>query len=141
MKRNNVLFLNTLIYIFSVTFIVFIDIICALHFDEMFRFIINYVIVPIVVFILFLKNKKCYIALLIYEILIGGISLIAYYGIDFILYFWFPNIWQIFNNLSIDLSIVGISVWFQPVILCALAVFLAKIIKSKNNAGDGSLCR
>lgn len=123
-KINNV----AILYAVSAV-IIALDIIISFKSDEMFRMFINYIAVPIAAIFALLKSHKSYWILLGYELFVSLLILQDIMGISIFTYFYLPDAWQFFNNLTITPGIFGLPDWLQPIIAFISASVLAVIAK------------
>ena len=127
MKKANKF--SIIIFIFSAILIV-LDIIISCKSDGFLRIVINYAAVPIAAIFALLKSHKSYWILFGYELLVSLLILHDLLGISIFTYFYLPDAWQFFNNLTITPSIFGLPDWLQPIIAFISASVLAVIAKS-----------
>lgn len=123
-KINNV----AILYVVSAV-IISLDIIISFKSDEMFRMFINYIAVPAAAIFALLKSHKSYWILFGYELLVSLLILHDLLGISIFTYFYLPDAWQFFNNLTITPGVFGLSDWLQPIIIFIVASVLAAIAK------------
>lgn len=126
MKKTNKF--SIIVFIFSAILIV-LDIIISCNSDGILRIFINYAAVPIAAIFALLKSHKSYWILLGYELFVSLLILQDIMGISIFTYFYLPDAWQFFNNLTITPGIFGLSDWLQPIIIFIVSSVLAAIAK------------
>ncbi len=127
--KKNQLFLYIIVFI-----VIIIDILISLFYNYPMRLFIHYLLFPALVCISLLKKHKSYFILLLYEFIISSLAFYDLIGFSVLTYFWAPDIWSIFNMLSVDPTILELPVWFQPILVVVFFMIFSLIVRKKKKS-------
>lgn len=120
------------LYLIAAAVIIF-DVFSTSYCDEFIKIPVNYILVPVLAVFSILNRHKSYFILLIYEIFISMLIIIESSVFSVFTWFLAHDLWHIIKSLYIDISYLGIPIWFQPIIVFIAVSIPAIIFTVKRN--------